>query len=221
MNNNIYLSMTTLPERLISSHFANVYLSLKSQRVPFYKLIINLSVNQFKYKIPLYLQNDPSVILNPTDINGPCAKLLGSIDIIPNNSVVIVLDDDIIVKSNFIGSLYKSYLINPNKVTSNLIIKHPKFKEVRGFSGYIFNINNLKNIKRFYPSMPKCCFKIDDTWISWCIKKLGIEVVKSIVPDPFNQVLNFKQSENHPKWYELHKHTNRDGLTKRALKILN
>ena len=69
--------------------------------------------------------------------------------------------------------------------------------------------------------MPKCCFKIDDTWISWCIKKLGIEVVKSIVPDPFNQVLNFKQSENHPKWYELHKHTNRDGLTKRALKILN
>ena len=140
MNNNIYLSMTTLPERLISSHFANVYLSLKSQRVPFYKLIINLSVNQFKYKIPLYLQNDPSVILNPTDINGPCAKLLGSIDIIPNNSVVIVLDDDIIVKSNFIGSLYKSYLINPNKVTSNLIIKHPKFKEVRGFFWILYLI---------------------------------------------------------------------------------
>ncbi len=213
--------MTTLPERLVSKHFVKVYLSLKKQRIPFHRLIINLSVNQFQYKIPLYLYEDPRVILNPTDINGPCAKLLGSVDIIPNDSVVIVLDDDIIVRPNFIGSLYKSYLNNPDKVSSNNIIKHPNFKEVRGFSGYIFNINKLKDIKQFYPNMPKCCFKIDDTWISWCIKKLGVEVEKSIVPDAWNQVLNMPQSELHPKWYELYKHTNRDKLTKQALKILN
>ena len=54
IKDNIYLTMTTLPERLISRHFVKVYLSLKKQRLPFYRLIINLSVNQFKYKIPLY-----------------------------------------------------------------------------------------------------------------------------------------------------------------------
>jgi len=218
---NIYLTMTTLPERLISRHFVKVYISLKRQRIPYYKLIINLSVKQFKYKIPLYLLKDPSVILNPTDINGPCAKLLGSVDIIPNDSVVIVLDDDIIVRRNFIGSLYKSYLNNPDKVSSNNIIQREKFKEVMGFAGYIFNINKLKDITQFYPSMPRCCFKIDDTWISWCIKKLGVEVEKSIVPDAWKQVLNMKKTSLHPKWYELHTHTNRDELTKQALKILD
>ena len=221
MKDNIYLTMTTLPERLISRHFVKVYLSLKKQRVPFYRLIINLSVKQFKYKIPYYLKKDQTVIINPTNICGPCAKLIGSIDIIPEDSVVIVLDDDIIVKPNFIGSLYKSYLINPSKVSSNNIIERPTFKEVLGFSGYIFNINKLRNIKEFYPTMPKCCFKIDDTWISWCIKKLGVEVVKSIVPDAWNQVLNMKKTDLHPKWYELNKHTNRDYLTQQALKVLN
>jgi hypothetical protein len=221
MKDNIYLTMTTLPERLISRHFLRVYFSLKKQRIPFYRLIINLSVKQFKYKIPNYLKKDPTVIINPTNICGPCAKLLGSVDIIPENSVVIVLDDDIIVKPNFIGSLYKSYLINPGKVSSNNIIERPTFKEALGFSGYIFNINKLRNIKEFYPTMPKCCFKIDDTWISWCIKKLGVEVVKSIVPDAWNQVLNMKKTELHPKWYELNKHTNRDFLTQQALKVLN
>jgi hypothetical protein len=213
--------MTTLPERLMSRHFVKVYLSLKRQRISFYKLIINLSVKQFKYNIPLYLLKDPNVILNPTDINGPCAKLLGSVDIIPNDSVVIVLDDDIIVRKNFIGSLYRSYLNHPDKVSANSIIKRPKFKEVMGFAGYIFNINKLKNIKQFYLSMPKCCFKIDDTWISWCIQKLGVEVEKSIVPDAWNQVLNMDASNIHPKWYELNIHSNREYLTKQALRILN
>jgi hypothetical protein len=219
--NKIYLTMTTLPERLISKHFVKVYLSLKKQKIPFYRLIINLSVKQFQYKIPLYLHNDPTVIINSTNICGPCTKLLGSIDIIPDDSIVIVLDDDIIVRSNFIGSLYKSYLNHPDKVSSNVIIQRPKFKEVMGYAGYIFNINKLKNIKKFYYTMPKCCFKIDDTWISWCIHKLNVEVVQSIVPDAWNQVLNMPKTHLHPKWYELHKHTNREYLTKEALKILN
>ena len=55
--------MTTLPDRLISEHFKNVYLSLKNQNKKFYKLIINLSINQFKYVIPDYLKNDNDVIL--------------------------------------------------------------------------------------------------------------------------------------------------------------
>ena len=81
--NNIYLSLTTRPERLASYHFNKVYTSLIDQTLPFYKLIINLSVNEFTYYIPNFLYND-RVILNETNVCGPCTKLIGSIDIIPN-----------------------------------------------------------------------------------------------------------------------------------------
>ena len=217
---NIYLTLTTLPERLKSEHFKKVYHSLKNQKYPFYRLIINLSVKQFTYEIPKYLETDSTVILHKTDVCGPCAKLIGSLDIIPNNSIVIVMDDDIVMRNNFIEILYKSYLNNPHKVSSNFINIHPNFKEVCGFGGYIFNINKLRNIKELHKTMPKCCFKIDDTWISWCMKKLNVEVIKSIAIDPWNNVLDIPNTDPHPIWFELGKHTDRKKLTEKALRIL-
>ena len=115
----IYLSLTTRPERLISEHFKKVYNSLLNQTIPFTKLVINLSIKEFTYDIPKYLYND-NVILNETDVCGPCTKLIGSIDIIPDNCLVIVLDDDIVMRNNFIKSLYDSYLINKNK--TNIVV---------------------------------------------------------------------------------------------------
>ena len=138
-------------------------------------MIINLSINEFTYDVPEYLYNE-NVILNKTDINGPCAKLIGSIDIIPDNSIVIVLDDDIVMNNNFIKSLFTSYMINKNKVSCHFttLSQNGKYLEVEGFGGYIFNINNLRDIKKFYKTMPQCCRHIDDNWISWCINQLGI-----------------------------------------------
>ena len=216
----IYLTLTTLPERLESDHFKKVYTSLKTQKMPFYKLIINLSVKQFNYIIPEYLEKDPNVILHETDICGPCAKLIGSLDIIPDNSVVIVMDDDIVMRNNFIETLYTSYLNSPNKVSSNFINIHPNFKEVCGFGGYIFNIDKLRNIKELHKTMPDCCIQIDDTWISWCMKKLNVEVAQSIIKDPWNNVLDIPNTDPHPDWFELGKHTARKYLTDQALKIL-
>lgn len=217
----IYLSLTTMPERVSSKHFYRVYLSLLRQRIPFKKLIINLQINVFNYKIPKYLYNK-RVILNPTTICGPCAKLLGSVDIIPENSVVIVLDDDIIMRPNFIGTLYRSYLENPDKVTTNFMALslNKKYNEVIGFGGYIFNIDKLRQIKSFYSTMPKCCLKIDDNWLSWCMNKLGVKVVKSFVKNPRNSVLNIEATDTHPQWYELCKHTNRQKLIREMFKIL-
>ena len=218
-NNNIYLSLTTRPERLVSDHFKKVYKSLLNQSHPFYKMIINLSIKQFSYEIPDYLYND-KVILNETDICGPCTKLIGSIDIIPDNSLVIVLDDDIVMRNNFIDSLYKGYLINPDKVTTHFFYKRKNYTEVMGFGGFIFNINNLRNIKPFYYTMPECCIKIDDNWISWCLYKLNIEVIQTIEKDAWNKVLDIPNTDPHPDWYELCKHSNRDELIKEMIAIL-
>jgi len=218
---NIYLTLTTRPERLISEHFFKVYTSLINQTIPFKNLIINLSINEFTYDIPDYLHNE-KVILNETSICGPCAKLLGSIDIIPDNGIVIVLDDDIVMRNTFIKSLYESYLINQNKVSSHFVSLslNKQYNEVAGYGGYIFNVNILRDIKQFYSTMPECCIKIDDNWISWCIHKLGIDVVQAIEKNPWNRVLDWPNTKFHPNWYELCKHTNRRQLIKEMFSIL-
>lgn len=69
MESKIYLTLTTRPERLISNHFLKVYNSLKNQLINFDFLIINLSVDEFIYTIPKYLNDDNTVILNKTNIN--------------------------------------------------------------------------------------------------------------------------------------------------------
>jgi len=219
----IYLSLTTRPERLNSYHFKKVYLSLIKQSFPFYKLIINLSIKEFTYEIPKFLHNNDRVILNETDICGPCTKLLGSIDILPENSIVIILDDDIVMKNNFIQSLYNSYLLNPDKVSSHFtsLSKNNRYNEVMGFGGYIFNIELLRNIKDFYSSMPPCCVRIDDNWISWCINKLNVEVVKTIEGNAWDNVLDIENTDPHPVWYELSKNTDREGLICEMFSILN
>jgi hypothetical protein len=218
---NIYLSLTTMPERISSDHFKKVYTSLMNQTIPFYKIIINLQINEFTYNIPDYLYNE-KVILNETEICGPCAKLLGSIDIIPNNSIVIILDDDIVMRNNFIQSLYESYLLNKNKISSHFIniSKNKKYNEVEGFGGYIFNINYLKDIKQFYKTMPSCCKFIDDQWTSWCINKLKIEIIQTHEKNAWNNILDIPNTDPHPDWFELCKHTNRNGLIEEMYSIL-
>lgn len=217
---NIYLSLTTRPERLSSDYFIKVHDSLINQTVSFNKLIINLSVKEFTYVIPDYLYNNERVVLNETDICGPCTKLIGCIDIVPDNSIVIVLDDDIVMRPNFIKSLYDSYLLNPNKVISHFTTSRDNYNEVAGFGGYIFNINNLKNIKPFYYTMPKCCIQIDDTWISWCIHKLGIDVIQTIEKNAWNNILDIPNTSTHPVWFELCKHTNRNHLITEMFTVL-
>ena len=69
MESKIYLTLTTRPERLISNHFLKVYNSLKNKLINFDFLIINLSVDEFIYTIPKYLNDDNTVILNKTNIN--------------------------------------------------------------------------------------------------------------------------------------------------------
>jgi hypothetical protein len=205
----IYLSLTTRPERLESVFFKTVYESLLNQTLPFNKLIINLSIKEFTYYIPYYLRND-KVILNETDICGPCAKILGGLHLVPDNALIIVLDDDIVMRPNFIQSLYSSYEANPTKVSSHCInLCHLNYNEVCGYAGYIVNINLVRNIIQFYDTMPECCRKIDDNWISWCLHKMNIEVVQTIEKNAWNNVLDIPTTDTHPKWFELCKHTDR------------
>ncbi len=216
----LYLSLTTRPERLVSDNFRQVYDSLRNQTYAFDLLIINLSINDFVYKtIPTYLQEDKRVIINKTIICGPCTKLIGSLDIIPNDAVVIVLDDDIVMRDCFIWSLYKYHQQNPTKIISSCITKRDYFTDVKGYGGFILTMTDtIRKLKYYYLRMPKCARYIDDTWFGWCFYKLGIDVIKGRVKKPWNTILDIPNTEMYPKWHELRKDTNRYWLTTKFLK---
>jgi hypothetical protein len=219
----LYLSLTTRPERLTSEHFKKVYYSLKNQTYKFTHLIINLSISDFVYNsIPQYLQDDKQIIINKTKISGPCTKLIGSIDIIPNDAVVIILDDDIVMKPNFISSLYGSYKKTPSKISSSIVIVRKYFTDVVGFAGFIFRMTDIiRELKNLYSTMPACAKYIDDTWFGWCFWKLGLDVIKGKENDPWNNILDIPNTDPHPEWHELCKHTNRNKLINEFLKLCN
>lgn len=221
----IYLTMTVIPTRLISKHFEKVILSLKKQIINFDYLIINLSINDFKFdNIPEYLINDEKIIINKTLVKGPCTKLIGSLDLIPDNSIVIVLDDDIIFKNNFIYSLIKSYTFNSNCITTSFCNMNFNnyFIELMGFGGFVFKITKyIKiNLKKAYMKMPKCAFYIDDTWFSWIFNKIGIKIIYLFNTNNSNYIIDSYQTNLHPEWFELSKNTNRKMLTDTFLELV-
>ena len=108
----IYLTLTTIPERLVSDHFRKVYESLNSLYISYTFIILTCQIDEFQYTIPQYLIDDKKVIIHKTNICGPCTKLIGSLDIIPVGSIVIVLDDDIIMRK----ILFPHYTIHILKI---------------------------------------------------------------------------------------------------------
>lgn len=211
----LYLSMTTRPERIQSSHFLDVYNSLKNQTISFDKLIINLCVDEFVFDIPQKVKELPNVILNETKYIGPCSKLLGGLEQIPMNALVIILDDDMIMSEYFIEKLYQSFLKHPNSVSSHFVIQRPFFKEVIGSGGYIVKRSRLDIFKELYKTMPSVCRKIDDTWISWCFNEMKIPVQKVCFSMSTYKSLKSLKFD----WYQLHKDTNRNKLIKEAHSI--
>ena len=219
----IDFSLTTLPERLSSDHFKNVFNHILEQNVPFNRLIINLEVSNFTYNIPNYLLEHKNVIFNETEYCGPCVKLVGSIDIIPNDRLVIVIDDDIIFKNNLSEILYNNYINHQESVCANYTITHDtkygKITEPNGFIGFIFKMNNnIRKFKEYYKTMPKCAQKIDDTWFGYVFFKLGIPIIKTkpnwhLGPELWKQ----EECGNHESWFELNLHTDRDKLTSKFL----
>ena len=216
----LYLTLTARPERLVSDFFKRVFASLKDQTRAFDFLIINLSINDFVYdSLPEYLTTDEKVIINRTTVCGPCTKLIGSIDMIPNGAIVIVIDDDIIMRPCFIEKLYESYKLNPTAVSSSLTYERESFTDVAGYSGFTFKMtNSIRELKKFYATMPACAKFIDDTWFGWCFSKIGIPVKRAACVELVrNGILEFEASFEHPFWHELCRDTSREKSTEEFL----
>lgn len=111
---NLYISLTTIPPRLVDDEFENVIKALCFQEIKAKKIIIhlckcykrefniNVDSNHIQKKIYYLTKKYPSIVFNLTDDYGPITKILGlhnSNIKMNDNDIVIVVDDDWIMNS--------------------------------------------------------------------------------------------------------------------------
>jgi len=201
----IYLSLTTIPERLIHPWFYNNLKHLMNLNGN-YKVVLNIPYKfkrtGEKYIIPDNIQEleNKNLIINRVDTDyGPLTKLYGTLlnPYIPDNSAILVCDDDIVYKSDFVVNIYNEYKRDKTKIYSYCS------SSIQGFKGYMVKKNIIKpilNIKR-----PESCFRIDDDFIQESLKILNIDTIPVSYNDDTSWIctMNQKETDKHPKWDEL------------------
>ncbi len=179
----IYVSLSTIPKRL--KNLNKSVESLLTQTKKPDKIFINIP---FKYKrfsetinedhIPKFDSN----IIEITRCNdyGPGTKLMGSLNKLEKNSLVILADDDHIYKNYMIEKFFKFYSKAPDNAYSFYVYPVENFPVGQGADGFAINTNHLKGIKIFYDTVVKEykeLFLNDDLWISYFLyflKKIKI-----------------------------------------------
>ena len=169
----IYVSLSTIPQRV-----KNIKLSvdslLKQTKKPD-KIFINIP-NKYKRfdemvndnQIPKF--SDSRVEVTRCEDCGPGTKLLGSLDKLNKNSLLILADDDHIYEDYMIEKFYYFYSRAPNNAYSFYVHPLGNFGVGQGADGFAINTNHLDGIKIFYDKIVKNykeLFLYDDLWISY------------------------------------------------------
>ena len=169
----IYVSTSTIPQRI--KNLDKSIKSLLNQTKKPDKIFINIP---FKYKrfsetikddeIPKF---DSSVVeITRCEDCGPATKLLGSLDKLEKNSLVILFDDDHVYENYMIEKFFYFYSKAPNNAYSFYVHPLGNFGIGQGADGFAINTNHLEGVKIFYDKFVKDykeLFLYDDLWISF------------------------------------------------------
>ena len=169
----IYVSLSTIPQRV-----KNINLSvdslLKQTKKPD-KIFINIPNKYQRFdemvndnQIPKF--SDSRVEITRCEDCGPGTKLLGSLDKLNKNSLLILADDDHIYEDYMIEKFYYFYSRAPNNAYSFYVHPLGNFGVGQGADGFAINTNHLDGIKIFYDKIVKNykeLFLYDDLWISY------------------------------------------------------
>lgn len=185
----VYITMSTIPSRMkntfkIIKHFLQHTTGIE-------KLILNVP---YKYNRFPYLTidcnhdiDDPRFILNRTEDQGPLTKILPSLDIIPNNSIVIICDD-MCYKLKAFKDIAEIQDREKHRAFSFYVYPYGNVRVPQGadlISSYSNNLRNFKdwfnsfkqklNIKDYFSSP---CFFVDDQVIGWYFQNMGIPMLQ-------------------------------------------
>lgn len=140
---------------------------------------------------------------------------------------IFICDDDILFHRNMFSRLrrmisresFQKKTVWANVASPSNVPEHT-YDHVQQFAGllvlpsfvtdlYVFFSRNLHMIPR---AVDHPCFNVDDSLISFILLQLGYRVQKSGL-NLFFHVWDYLPSQRHPKWFELHKHTDRNMCT--------
>ena len=169
----IYVSLSTIPARL--KNINKTIESLLNQTRKPDKIFVNVPLKYRRFsetveseQIPKF--NNSIVEVTRCEDCGPGTKLLGSLNKLEKNSLLILADDDHIYKDYMIEKFFYFYNRDPNKAYSFYVHPLGNFGIGQGADGFAINTNHLKGIENFYKKIVKDykeLFLNDDVWISY------------------------------------------------------
>ena len=169
----IYVSISTIPQRV--KYINKAINSLLNQTKKPDKIFVNIP-HKFKRfneiieetQIPKF--NSSIVEVTRCEDYGPGTKLLGSLNKLEEDSLLILADDDHTYKDYMIEKFFYFYSKAPNNAYSFFVYPLENFPVGQGADGFAINTNHLKGIKTFYEKVVKDykeLFLNDDVWISY------------------------------------------------------
>tara|TARA_B100000029_G_scaffold240677_1_gene237832 strand:+ start:1716 stop:2447 length:732 start_codon:yes stop_codon:yes gene_type:complete len=172
----IYVSISTIPERLKNLNKSIESLLNQSKKPD--KIFINIPFKFRRFKETIednQIPNFQSDIIDVTRCEdcGPGTKLLGSLDKLEKNSLLILADDDHIYEDYMIEKFFHFYSIAPNNAYSFYVHPLGNFGIGQGADGFAINTNHLNGIKKFYKKIVENyeeLFLYDDLWISYFLR---------------------------------------------------
>ena len=201
----IIISFTVVPPKFLNDAFENTLDSIFNGYVQPKYVIINIekshkrefvySIEKFNEKINMLDKKYKSLIFNYSESYGPMTKILGLHDCdfdkynISNNSLVIVIDDDVIVhKYIILCYLIGYYLYNPNWIccsnmeinnNSDIIINNKYSESVFGVNSFAIPIKYIYPLKEFYDTCMSYdgeIWKNDDSTLTHFAKYFNLDV---------------------------------------------
>ena len=147
----IYVSVTTIPQRIKTINKSIE--SLINQTVKPDKIFINIPkiYKRFKKKIEdNEIPNFPEIV-EVTRCNdfGPGTKLLGSINKIDKNSLLILADDDHVYDNFMIEKFNDHFTLSPNNAYSFYVHPLGNLGVGQGADGFAINTEHLEGLKFF------------------------------------------------------------------------
>ena len=169
----IYVSITTIPQRI--ENLNESVKSLLNQTKKPDKIFINIPFKYERFTDTVKDDQIPKFDNNLIEITrcedcGPATKLLGSLNKLEKNSLIILVDDDHIYENYMIEKFFYFYSKASNNAYSFYVHPLGKFGIGQGADGFAINTNHLTGIKKFYDKVVKNykeLFLYDDVWISY------------------------------------------------------
>lgn len=181
----VYISLTTIPSRInntikiIDSILSNVKgIQGLILNIPFVYKRWNTKISSLHItKLNELKIKHSNLIINYTEDLGPITKLIPSLDIIPNECVLLICDDDCYHHEAFKIIAEKQDKIH-DKTFTFWKYKYNNIDIPQGVDIISFWSPNLYNLKKYfeYSVSNSSCFYVDDQVIGFYLNNIGVQV---------------------------------------------